>query len=633
MNTKIVKNAKHLLTIVAGTVLFFSAVNLYMANIVTINDDMPKTIQSGSTVPVTITIEKGNVNGFGRFTCTLPKGFVASSSDQNFKFEDNTITILWVVLPTSKTFSFTFNVTAPENASESFVFSAKFSYVDDNEKQFTEIAPREVAVIGSSSPMIAGATNEPILEKIKYGDITCYRTVDFLNHNAIISITTHRSNVQSMCKIEEMLPPGYTFEALETAGSSVSSVQNVARFMWVEVPQSEKFTIIYKVSALSGYNIKDLYLNGAFTVYDTNDNQNKSFVILDRDPRISECNGNISNKPENQELSLTRDNGGYYSKTNGLSNIKNQEFSESQADFFANTDALNSLYQPSAKEISQFERTLDIPAPTVDLADDSEQDYVDEDETEDVQYNVTGTTESPLTKEVAASENNPSFSEKSTTPYITRVNTEPSNVATDNITKTQVFSATNVAPNTTNNKATTTIVAPSTTAKTTSTVAPSKTITTVASTTPNTISTLDAKSYASIPTMSSVVPTKTTMVAPANKNITLSNKNGEEQSSMNLSTNKAVEYKVQVGATHSAITNTQYFYSKRNINEKVTIERIDDWYKYTIKDFDTYLNARNQRNEIWESTPVKGAFVVAYNGKKRITVQEALMLTNQKWVK
>ena len=61
MNTKIVKNAKHLLTIVAGTVLFFSAVNLYMANIVTINDDMPKTIQSGSTVPVTITIEKGNV--------------------------------------------------------------------------------------------------------------------------------------------------------------------------------------------------------------------------------------------------------------------------------------------------------------------------------------------------------------------------------------------------------------------------------------------------------------------------------------------------------------------------------------------------------------------------------------------
>jgi hypothetical protein len=82
MNTISVKNAKHLLTILVGGVLFFSAVNLYLANIVTVTSDFPDTIKSGTTVPVTITIEKGEISGFGRFTCALPEGFEATSTEQ-----------------------------------------------------------------------------------------------------------------------------------------------------------------------------------------------------------------------------------------------------------------------------------------------------------------------------------------------------------------------------------------------------------------------------------------------------------------------------------------------------------------------------------------------------------------------
>jgi len=91
---------------------------------------------------------------------------------------------------------------------------------------------------------------------------------------------------------------------------------------------------------------------------------------------------------------------------------------------------------------------------------------------------------------------------------------------------------------------------------------------------------------------------------------------------------------VQVAATHKKIKNSKNFFEKRNITDNVAVEKNGAWFKYTIQQpSKTYQEARNQRNTIWEQTPIKGAFVVAYNGKKRITVQEALMMSNQKWVK
>ena len=81
------------------------------------------------------------------------------------------------------------------------------------------------------------------------------------------------------------------------------------------------------------------------------------------------------------------------------------------------------------------------------------------------------------------------------------------------------------------------------------------------------------------------------------------------------------------------LQNSKVYFAKRNINQPVAVEHIDNMYKYTIENYETYLQARNRRNEVWEKTPIKGAFIVAYNGKQRITVQEALMITKQKWVK
>ena len=55
--------------------------------------------------------------------------------------------------------------------------------------------------------------------------------------------------------------------------------------------------------------------------------------------------------------------------------------------------------------------------------------------------------------------------------------------------------------------------------------------------------------------------------------------------------------------------------------------------KFMIGDHAEYKNARNHREKVRDGNKVASAFVVAYNIGKRITVQEALMISNQKWFK
>ena len=58
----------------------------------------------------------------------------------------------------------------------------------------------------------------------------------------------------------------------------------------------------------------------------------------------------------------------------------------------------------------------------------------------------------------------------------------------------------------------------------------------------------------------------------------------------------------------------------------------EGFHKFMIGNFGEYKEARNNRETV-KQKGCQSAFVVAYNGAKRITVQEALMITSQKWYK
>lgn len=94
-----------------------------------------------------------------------------------------------------------------------------------------------------------------------------------------------------------------------------------------------------------------------------------------------------------------------------------------------------------------------------------------------------------------------------------------------------------------------------------------------------------------------------------------------------------LNFLVQVGAFTNAKVTAQKLKKKFKISETVKSEMQDGYSKFMIGAHVEYREARDHRERMKAEHGVKSAFVVAYNYGKRITVQEALMITNQKWFK
>ena len=92
-----------------------------------------------------------------------------------------------------------------------------------------------------------------------------------------------------------------------------------------------------------------------------------------------------------------------------------------------------------------------------------------------------------------------------------------------------------------------------------------------------------------------------------------------------------VNYNVQIGAFKNAIK-SDVLSKMFKITETIKSEMAEGLNKFMVGNFSEYKEARSHR-EVIKQKGCSTAFVVAYNGAKRITVQEALMITNQKWFK
>ncbi|MCW3075485.1 MAG: hypothetical protein JWO32_94 [Bacteroidetes bacterium] len=129
--------------------------------------------------------------------------------------------------------------------------------------------------------------------------------------------------------------------------------------------------------------------------------------------------------------------------------------------------------------------------------------------------------------------------------------------------------------------------------------------------------------------------TGTNSVTPTDSQVNGSEKTTKEKEGTEPFNKKegSVKYMVQVGAfTNSSVT-ADRLKKKFKISERIHSEFEGGFSKFMVGSHQEYKSARDHREKIKSDNGVASAFVVAYNIGKRITVQEALMISNQKWFK
>jgi len=116
-------------------------------------------------------------------------------------------------------------------------------------------------------------------------------------------------------------------------------------------------------------------------------------------------------------------------------------------------------------------------------------------------------------------------------------------------------------------------------------------------------------------------------------------KNGSNPSSQDASANPqgqapsqpGIRFKVQVLASHQRVP-ASHFVQRYQFNKALMIVEHEEWIKYMTGSFMQYEAARDERVQIRANHDLPGPFVTAYNGESRITVQEALLTTQQNWI-
>ena len=419
-----------------------------------------------------------------------------------------------------------------------------------------------------------------------------------------IEITVNKGATGGFAKFQQDLPEGFTAVAIESKGASFSQSGTAVKFIWTSLPSDPEFKISYKVTVAQSVTSGEKMVGGKF--FYVVDNAKQSVELIPTKVTIS--GGTVANTNTTNTQTTDNTNTNNQNTNNQTTNTNTQTTDNTQqgpisckrkitsnggndytvemtinkgaiAGFAKLNENIPAGFTASAGQLNKGSFSFNeqkIKIVWVTLPQEPEFT---------ISYKLTGSA-------AVAAQIDGLLS------YIENEETKKYVIAASAI-GTNAVSANNQTTNTNNTNTNTTTTQAADTAK----------VNTQVSNNTNTNN----------QTTNNTNTNNNNTQTPDNTNTTITPTMGN------------VNYRVQICALKMSRMDNTYFETKYSFS-KVDMEQHEGWIKYLVGGFSEYRKARDYREEA-RGKGVVGPFVTAYNSGRRITVQEALMITTQQWYK
>ncbi len=288
-------------------IILFNTVSVFLFSFffgdtpVAITGNFPKNAKPGTEFPVEIKINKGNIGGFAKFQIEVPQGFTVKESDSkggNFSFATNIGKIIWTSTPSDPEFTVKVILVTDASVSGPKTIGAKFSYVNNNNKEVVDMTPAEVMIgEGSAETPVAATTTQPqstppaasadnsasstqpasspsgntgqsLDNPVEPNStVICSRTISngATANEMNVEVKIKKPGIKGFAKYQEVLPAGYNAKGVKTNGSSFSVSDGKAKFVWVSLPPEDEMIISYVLEKSESASADAKLENGEFS--------------------------------------------------------------------------------------------------------------------------------------------------------------------------------------------------------------------------------------------------------------------------------------------------------------------------------------------------------------------------------
>ncbi len=280
--------------------MFFLAFSLNGQN-VEISIDHPDRVNAGEDFTVSVTISKGSLTDYSRFSQDLPLGLTAAnvnSPNADFSFDDQRVRIIWLKMPESNDIKISYLVSVDSRLKGSFRLGGVFAYVVDDERKFLNFDDdRMITIVPSSSVDQAlivdiqefegGVAVVPAATPTSDAFAMAIRQKPVLENNGgyLVHLLIDNPTGSKYAKVEESIPSGYLFEEVRSSEGIVSRTASTVKFIWMKMPEQSEFEVVYRLVPKQNEAQSNMVIEGLLTY--TSGNENKIADIVEMDAPLA----------------------------------------------------------------------------------------------------------------------------------------------------------------------------------------------------------------------------------------------------------------------------------------------------------------------------------------------------------